>query len=195
MPPAPAPLAKLGTGHGRNEESSAQTARFERESATPNETIAIHYDRRENLIAMGVLPPPLDRALEPNPFPGVDRASCRIRRRVDANERAAASIARGRGPSRILAGDARARARRCRRTTRDEDLMLAYAAGDAAAFDTLYARHKGGVYRYLLRQCGNAGIADELFQDVWMNVIRVRATLRADARSSRRGSTGSRTTG
>ena len=37
-------------------------SRFERESATPNETIAIHYDRRENLVAMGVLPPPVDRA-------------------------------------------------------------------------------------------------------------------------------------
>jgi RNA polymerase sigma-70 factor (ECF subfamily) len=59
---------------------------------------------------------------------------------------------------------------------RDEDLMLDYAAGDAAAFDLLYARHKGGVYRYLLRHCGNAGAADELHQDVWMNVIRVRAT-------------------
>lgn len=60
--------------------------------------------------------------------------------------------------------------------TRDEDLMLAYAAGDAAAFDALYARHKGGVYRYLLRHCGHAGVADELFQDVWMNVIRARAS-------------------
>lgn len=58
----------------------------------------------------------------------------------------------------------------------DEDLMLAYAAGDAAAFDTLYTRHKGGVYRYLLRQCRQGGVADELFQDVWMNLIRVRAT-------------------
>ena len=58
----------------------------------------------------------------------------------------------------------------------DEDLMLAYGAGEAGAFDTLYARHKGGVYRYLLRQCRNAGIADELFQDVWMNAIRVRAS-------------------
>jgi len=56
----------------------------------------------------------------------------------------------------------------------DEDLMLAYAAGDAAAFDTLYARHKGGVYRYLLRQCRQPGVADELFQDVWMNLIRAR---------------------
>jgi RNA polymerase sigma-70 factor (ECF subfamily) len=58
----------------------------------------------------------------------------------------------------------------------DEQLMLAYGAGHAASFDTLYARHKGGVYRYLLRQCRNAGIADELFQDVWMNAIRARAT-------------------
>lgn len=53
--------------------------------------------------------------------------------------------------------------------------MLAYAAGDAAAFDTLYARHKGGVYRYFLRQCRQGGVADELFQDVWMNLIRARA--------------------
>ena len=54
--------------------------------------------------------------------------------------------------------------------------MLAYAAGDVAAFDALYARHKGGVYRYLLRQCRQGGVADELFQDVWMNLIRARAS-------------------
>jgi RNA polymerase sigma-70 factor (ECF subfamily) len=64
----------------------------------------------------------------------------------------------------------------------DEDLMLAYGAGDAGAFDTLYARHKGGVYRYILRQCRNAGIADELFQDVWMSAIRVRASYAPTAR-------------
>ena len=64
----------------------------------------------------------------------------------------------------------------------DEDLMLAYAADDSAAFDTLYARHKGGVYRYLLRQCVHTGVADELFQDVWMNVIRSRASYVASAK-------------
>ena len=64
----------------------------------------------------------------------------------------------------------------------DEDLMLSYAGGDAGAFDALYARHKGGVYRYLVRHCGNAGIADELFQDVWMNVIRVRASYEPTAK-------------
>jgi RNA polymerase sigma factor (sigma-70 family) len=57
----------------------------------------------------------------------------------------------------------------------DEALMLAYRDGDAGAFDALYARHRGGVYRYLLRQCRNAGLAEELFQDVWMNLIRARA--------------------
>jgi len=58
----------------------------------------------------------------------------------------------------------------------DEELMLAYAAGDAAAFDLLYGRHKGGVYRYLLRHCRQSAIADELFQDVWSNLIRARAS-------------------
>jgi hypothetical protein len=66
--PAPAPMAKIGTGHGRYESSYVQTTRFDRESAAPNETVAIHYDRRENLIAMGVLPPP-SIARSPSPFP------------------------------------------------------------------------------------------------------------------------------
>lgn len=57
----------------------------------------------------------------------------------------------------------------------DEALMLAYRDGDAGAFDALYARHRGGVYRYLLRLCRNAALAEELFQDVWMNLIRARA--------------------
>ncbi|MEO8305135.1 MAG: hypothetical protein ABI724_13525 [Betaproteobacteria bacterium] len=64
----PAPAAKIGTGYGRNESSHVQTTRFERESATPNETIAFNYDRRENLIAMGILPPP-SIARSSNPFP------------------------------------------------------------------------------------------------------------------------------
>lgn len=64
----------------------------------------------------------------------------------------------------------------------DEALMQAYGAGTASAFDTLYARHKGGVYRYLVRHCRDAAIADELFQDVWMNAIRVRASYSPTAR-------------
>ena len=66
----------------------------------------------------------------------------------------------------------------------DETLMLAYAAGDAGAFDRLYKRHRGGVYRYLLRHVGNAGLADELFKDVWMNAIRARASYAPTAKFS-----------
>jgi hypothetical protein len=70
LAPAPAPAPQLGTGHGRSESSYAQQVRFERESSVPAETIAIRYDRRENLVAMGILPPPyVARAPVPNPFP------------------------------------------------------------------------------------------------------------------------------
>jgi hypothetical protein len=53
------PGAPLGTGHGRSESSRAEVVRFERDATFPAETITIHYDRRENLVAMGVLPPPV----------------------------------------------------------------------------------------------------------------------------------------
>ena len=56
----------------------------------------------------------------------------------------------------------------------DEDLMLSYKAGDASAFEVLYQRHKGGLYRYILRSCKNESIAEELYQDVWMNLIKAR---------------------
>ena len=65
---------------------------------------------------------------------------------------------------------------------RDEDLMLAYRDGAASAFDELYRRHKSALYRYLLRQCRDAAIAEELFQDVWMNLIRARAGYTVTAR-------------
>lgn len=57
----------------------------------------------------------------------------------------------------------------------DEALMLRYRDGDAGAFDVLYLRHKGAVYRYLLRQLRDAAIAEELFQEIWINVINARA--------------------
>ena len=65
---APAPMAKIGTGHGRYEQSYVQNTRFERESSTPNQTLAINYDRRENLVAMGILPTPW-ASRNVNPFP------------------------------------------------------------------------------------------------------------------------------
>ncbi len=63
----------------------------------------------------------------------------------------------------------------------DESLMLAYAAGDAAAFSTLYARHRGKLYRYLLRQLRDNALADEFFQDVWQRVIAARGSWKPEA--------------
>ena len=57
----------------------------------------------------------------------------------------------------------------------DEELMLAYRGGDAGAFETLYARHRGALYRFVLRSLKDRGVAEELFQEAWMRVIEARA--------------------
>jgi len=66
----------------------------------------------------------------------------------------------------------------------DEQLMELYRDGDAGAFDVLYHRHKGGMFRYLLRQCKDKGVAEELFQDVWSNIIRSRERYQPTAKFS-----------
>lgn len=66
----------------------------------------------------------------------------------------------------------------------DETFMLCYRDGDADAFARLYARHRGPLYRYLLRQCGQPAIAEELFQDVWLKLIAARAGYTVRARFS-----------
>jgi RNA polymerase sigma-70 factor (ECF subfamily) len=63
----------------------------------------------------------------------------------------------------------------------DAPLMAAFGRGDAGGFDTLYARHKGGVYRYFLRSLREVGLAEELAQDVWTSVIRAHAQWQPDA--------------
>ena len=63
--------SKLGTGFGRDETSYAQRVTFERDSATPSETLAIRYDRLENLIALGVLAGTRYAERAPDPFPGI----------------------------------------------------------------------------------------------------------------------------
>lgn len=68
-----------------------------------------------------------------------------------------------------------------RADTSDEALMLAWAAGDMAAFETLYARHRVRLYRYLLRQLRDSALADECFQDVWQKVIAARGDWRPEA--------------
>ncbi|MBT2116847.1 RNA polymerase sigma factor [Dyella sp. LX-66] len=69
-------------------------------------------------------------------------------------------------------------------TAVDEDatLMLAYAQGDLAAFEALYARHRGTLYRFLLRACRQPAMADELFQETWSRVIAARERYQPQAK-------------
>ncbi|HLA35860.1 MAG TPA: RNA polymerase sigma factor [Rhodocyclaceae bacterium] len=66
----------------------------------------------------------------------------------------------------------------------DESLMLAYRDGEAAAFEALYARHRGKLFRYLLHQCRKREQAEEMFQEVWMSVIRARSAYEVSAKFS-----------
>jgi hypothetical protein len=61
----------LGTGHGRGEYAPVEQVAFERASTQPDEMIAIRYERRETLVAMGVLPEPRRDVprRHPDPFP------------------------------------------------------------------------------------------------------------------------------
>ena len=59
----------------------------------------------------------------------------------------------------------------------DDDLMAAYVAGDAAAFERLYERHQAALYRFVRRLLGRAlrSHTDEVFQDTWLRVVHARA--------------------
>lgn len=62
--------------------------------------------------------------------------------------------------------------------------MLAYAGGDAAAFEALYARHKGPLFRFVLRSVKDRAQCEELFQEIWMRAIEARARYAPQAKFS-----------
>jgi RNA polymerase sigma-70 factor, ECF subfamily len=71
----------------------------------------------------------------------------------------ASASAESRSPSRSQAAE------------EDGALMLRYRAGDVRAFEVLYQRHKGALYRYLQRLCRQRETVNDLFQEVWSRVI------------------------
>lgn len=81
-----------------------------------------------------------------------------------------------------FAGDSAAS--RLRLVTKEDDdgaLMLRYRSGDVRAFETLYSRHKGALYRYLQRLCRQRDTVNDLFQEVWSRVISSRERYEARA--------------
>ena len=63
----------------------------------------------------------------------------------------------------------------------DDYLMGRFAAGDYAAFETLYGRHKDAVYRYFLRGTDAANAADG-HQETWARVVANSGRYRARGR-------------
>jgi RNA polymerase sigma factor (sigma-70 family) len=66
----------------------------------------------------------------------------------------------------------------------DEQLMLSYGTGDAAAFELLYSRHRGPLFRFMLHQVRDHATAEELYQDVWQRVITARQRYAPEAKFS-----------
>ena len=69
---------------------------------------------------------------------------------------------------------------------RDEDvqLMLAFRAGETAAFDELFRRWSGPLLRYLDRMVRDLATAEELVQEAFLRVHRARDRYSPDARFS-----------
>jgi RNA polymerase sigma-70 factor (ECF subfamily) len=56
----------------------------------------------------------------------------------------------------------------------DEQLLQMTLGGDAEAFETLYDRLQGGIYRYALRMTGSQSSAEDVTQEVFLSLIRDR---------------------
>ena len=57
----------------------------------------------------------------------------------------------------------------------DEELLRLMLGGDAQAFEALYDRRQGGIYRYVLRMTGSPSSAEDITQEVFLSLIRDRS--------------------
>jgi RNA polymerase sigma-70 factor, ECF subfamily len=62
----------------------------------------------------------------------------------------------------------------------DESLMWLTSADDAKAFEALVQRHQRGVVEALYRRTRNTGAAQDLAQDVFLELFRARRSYRRD---------------
>ena len=54
----------------------------------------------------------------------------------------------------------------------DDDLIGAFRAGDGSAMEALFDRYRKPVFSWLLRMSPDRAEAEDLYQDVWLKVIR-----------------------
>jgi RNA polymerase sigma factor (sigma-70 family) len=65
--------------------------------------------------------------------------------------------------------------------TSDSELMRQVRGGRTAALATLFERHHARVYGYCLRMTGNRSTAEDLVQDVFMKMLKYKATFKDDS--------------
>jgi len=63
----------------------------------------------------------------------------------------------------------------------DSELMRQVRGGRTAALATLFERHHARLYRYCLRMTGNRAAAEDLVQDVFMKMLKYKATFKDDS--------------
>jgi RNA polymerase sigma factor (sigma-70 family) len=64
----------------------------------------------------------------------------------------------------------------------DEALMLAVREGDVAKLGLLFERHHIGLFDFFSRMTGDRGAAEDMVQDVFVRILKYRATYRDDGR-------------
>ena len=66
----------------------------------------------------------------------------------------------------------------------DDELFEGYRNGDTAAFERLLARHQSNLFGFLVRLVGERGLAEDLFQETWIRVIREASRYRPEQKFS-----------
>jgi RNA polymerase sigma-70 factor (ECF subfamily) len=67
-------------------------------------------------------------------------------------------------------------------TVNDEALMRAVRDGDLGKLGVLFARYHLGLFDFLNRMTGRRDVAEDLVQDVFLRILKYRATFRDDSR-------------
>jgi RNA polymerase sigma-70 factor (ECF subfamily) len=62
----------------------------------------------------------------------------------------------------------------------ERELVDALRACEAGAFEELYDRYRGQIWRFLVRLSGSASLAEDLFQEAWLAAARHAHLLRED---------------
>ncbi len=71
----------------------------------------------------------------------------------------------------------------CRSVDSDEALMRRVQSGEAPALTELFTRYRSRLYGFLVRRVGDP-VADDLFQETWLRVVRARDRFDPDRRFS-----------